>query len=71
MSSSGPDLIVRSVSKADRRSMALDTTEEGTRMYTECADRIRWHEDRMLARLTARDRKALIAMLATLEATGA
>lgn len=57
-------LIERRPAPNDRRAFALYLTREGEAVLDEAISRVRPHEERMLARLSARERKDLLAMLA-------
>lgn len=56
-------LIERRPAPHDRRALALYLTEEGEAVTDQALRRVQDHEERTLARLTAGERKTLIAML--------
>lgn len=61
-------MLDRQVSTDDRRAFALNLTAKGRQVYADCLDRIRMHEDALLAGFSAEDRAALIVMLSRIEA---
>jgi DNA-binding MarR family transcriptional regulator len=56
-------LIERRPAAHDRRALAIHLTDAGETLLTEAEGRIRPHEERMLQRLTARERASLRDML--------
>jgi DNA-binding MarR family transcriptional regulator len=62
------DLVKRETAAGDRRAFALTLSSAGKRMLTEGLTRIRAHEDRLLAGLSAKERATLIALLSRIEA---
>jgi DNA-binding MarR family transcriptional regulator len=61
-------LVDRRVSKEDRRAFALLLSPLGQTRLEECMQRIRAHEEEMLADLNAADRSRLILLLTRIEA---
>ena len=61
-------LVLREVAADDRRAFALSLTSAGEVMVEICLERIREHEDRLLADFSDADRATLIAMLGRIEA---
>jgi DNA-binding MarR family transcriptional regulator len=57
------DLVVRAPSPTDRRSHALQLSQTGARLVEDLAARVRRHEDRIAASLSARERSRLIELL--------
>ena len=61
-------VIERTVSRDDRRAFALVLSAAGRTLLADCLDRIRAHEDEMLADLTATERARLTLLLGKIEA---
>lgn len=61
------ELITRSRVKTDRRAYALRATLKGRRLRDRAVNVVSAHEDRMLARLDADERKRLVSMLNRIE----
>ena len=59
----GRQLIERRAAPHDRRALMLNLTDKGERLLGEATALIRDHEDRMLARLSAAERKKLLGLL--------
>lgn len=60
-------LVERHDVPGDKRAFALHLTDAGARMFAECHARIDAHERRMLSRLDADERDALIRLLAKID----
>ncbi|MBN8816802.1 MAG: MarR family transcriptional regulator [Sphingomonas sp.] len=60
-------LIERVVTPRDRRAFALSITAAGTALLSDCFDRIRRHEERMLDRLTEEERATLLDLIARVQ----
>jgi DNA-binding MarR family transcriptional regulator len=56
-------MIKREASPSDRRAFELALTPEGEALLADAHARIRAHENKMLARLTAAERQTLIGLL--------
>ena len=61
-------LVLRAVATDDRRAFALSLTTAGAAMVETCLERIRAHEDRVLAGLSADERATLVTLLGRIEA---
>jgi DNA-binding MarR family transcriptional regulator len=61
-------LVLREVAADDRRAFALSLTSSGEVMVETCLERIRAHEDELLADFSDDDRATLIALLSRIEA---
>ena len=61
-------LLDRKTAREDRRAFALTLTPLGADTLQECLKRIEAHEKRLLADLSAAERKTLIALLTRIEA---
>jgi DNA-binding MarR family transcriptional regulator len=64
------DLIERRPAPNDKRAYALFLTASGERILEEALDRIHEHEERLVARLTARERETLKRLLAKIAGNG-
>ena len=62
------DLIERQPAANDRRAFALHLTDAGVAALQDCVERIRAHEDRMLAVFTRAERAQLLTLLAKISA---
>lgn len=60
--------ILRTVSPEDRRAFVFALTDAGSAVVADGLDRIRRHEDRLLAALSTGERETLIALLKRVEA---
>lgn len=61
-------LVVRETAQNDRRALSLSLSAEGKALLELCMQRIKTHEDRMLAALSLQERAVLIDLLARVEA---
>ena len=64
------DLIERRPAPNDKRAYALHLTAAGDQILEEAMDRIQDHEERLVARLTARERETLKRLLAKIAGMG-
>ena len=62
-------LVVRAASPKDRRSHALQLSDDGGRLLTQAEARVRAHEAEIAQRLSESERRALLELLARIGAT--
>ena len=60
-------LVLREVAAADRRALELRLSPAGEQLLAACMDRIRMHEDRMLAHYSIEERAQLVDLLGRIE----